>query len=544
MTFVEYRGRKYNILDNCLDLNIKALKNIDEIQNFTSLINLQILRLSGNRLTEIKSLDYLNQLEILDLSYNQISKIENLKNLTSLRVLNLSGNRITEIGNLDKLNNLEELYLSGNKISNIKSLEKLINLKKLYLSGNIITKINGIDKLHELVVLNLIDNRIKEIRGLEFLFNLESIDLDENKIDENEIDLIEKDPIEIITFCQNKYCEKFGILREAKARLTSKFNSPNIGFLLSTILNEIGFKDECIDALLSLVTKLNFAKHEKEAVCSSILILPKKNINKIEDKIFPKPSSKLNLKNITEISTFAQLIDGCSGTVLIDNEGVFVGNYIFDDTDKSYDPIMMNGYKKAAYSTKITEGLLFLFLGHGSCFIFYRGKLILFREEDKWKLNKKNLLLKIKLLSIIHSIDQMILKKIMKMAFEISKIGSGSLITVGDYKNVLKICDSSSSNHIKWSPIHIDKFNEEVVLGILGQDGATVISKKGEIINSMNTLRPPKGTMGIEEIGKGTRHSTAAKVSGMTNALCIAISQDGPISVYSKGALKLRLFND
>ena len=70
----------------------------------------------------------------MNLSHNQISKIENLDYLINLNELNLKNNAIITVENLYKLaGKLEKLYLSNNKID-IKNFEnndlvKLINLK-------------------------------------------------------------------------------------------------------------------------------------------------------------------------------------------------------------------------------------------------------------------------------------------------------------------------------------------------------------------------------------------------------------------------------
>ena len=70
----------------------------------------------------------------MNLSHNQISKIENLDYLINLNELNLKNNAIITVENLYKLaGKLEKLYLSNNKIDiknfEINDLVKLINLK-------------------------------------------------------------------------------------------------------------------------------------------------------------------------------------------------------------------------------------------------------------------------------------------------------------------------------------------------------------------------------------------------------------------------------
>ncbi|EPB79524.1 leucine Rich repeat-containing domain protein, partial [Ancylostoma ceylanicum] len=61
----------------------------------------------------------------------QIEKIENLSTLVNLETLDLSFNRIIKIENLEKLTNLKTLYLVHNKISKIEGLEKFLLVLEL-----------------------------------------------------------------------------------------------------------------------------------------------------------------------------------------------------------------------------------------------------------------------------------------------------------------------------------------------------------------------------------------------------------------------------
>lgn len=541
---IECRGRKVKIVNYSLDLSYKAIKSIEEITNFEKCIDLKELILSGNQIKRIKGLEMLTELEHLDLSYNQIEKIENLETLNKLKRLNLSSNKIDKIENLSNSKALKELFLGGNSITEIGGLENLSNLEMLLLPGNNIKKIEGLENLHDLKILNIINNQITEISGLEFLFQLKNVDLDENEIGESELDLIEKDAQEIILYCQNKYCDQNKISREIKSKLNSEFKSTNIGFLMSIIIKSLNFDESNIDSLITLVNKLKYATHEKESVCSSILIVQQNIIERFENRIYPKPKSELKLDDTIKILTFSQLIDGCTGSVLITNNGKVIGNYLFGDAVNKYNPIMGREFLKAAYTSKETEGILFLFDGRGITYVFHKGNLILYCVNDNWGLNIRKLESKIHTISLNHSIEQNILRNILNISFEISRSGKGSLITLGDHESVLKICDSSLSGHIQWISVSIEEINSKQLFGIMIQDGATIISNDGLIIEAMIMLKPPLGAKGVEEIGKGTRHHTAAQVSGITEAICIAISQDGPISLYINGELALRLFGD
>lgn len=166
---VEVNGRTFYAVGGVLDLSYvdcRAPKRLDNLKN----------------IGEIKGLDQLIQLKVLNLEGNNITSINNLKSLTNLEKLNLNQNKITEIKNLDSLTNLKELYLSRNNIEEIKGLNQLINLRLLDLSWNSIFEINGLGSLEKIEELYLSNNRIKKINHLDKLINLRHLDLESNKI--------------------------------------------------------------------------------------------------------------------------------------------------------------------------------------------------------------------------------------------------------------------------------------------------------------------------------------------------------------------------
>jgi len=78
--------------------------------------------------------------------------------------LKLSNNRITEIKGLETLTNLQYLSLYDNQITEIKGLDTLVNLKTLYLDFNPIIDINYLRpsvqvciKIHLLFLLKIVD---------------------------------------------------------------------------------------------------------------------------------------------------------------------------------------------------------------------------------------------------------------------------------------------------------------------------------------------------------------------------------------------------
>jgi len=137
-------------------------------------------------LSDVFGLEFLTNLEDLDLGSNQISDLTCLKNLINLRRLNLSSNQIEHLSEISNLSNLQELNLGSNKINNLKSLKNLSNLLSLDLSRNYISNLIGIEKLTNLRTLVLNENSIKDLNKLGALENLVSLDFASNKVNKLE----------------------------------------------------------------------------------------------------------------------------------------------------------------------------------------------------------------------------------------------------------------------------------------------------------------------------------------------------------------------
>ncbi len=204
--FVLYKGNKYEIYNDKLNLNSLDINNISEIIGLDKFINLKELDLEHNQISKISCLEKLTNLKVLNLGCNNINRIESLNNLINLEKLylcsnqihkieglnnhinleklDLGGNQIRVINNLDKLRNLKQLDIESNQITVIDGLEKLVNLESLNLNNNQILEIKGLDNLTNLNILKIYHNKITKIQGLETPVNLEKLDLFNNRITE------------------------------------------------------------------------------------------------------------------------------------------------------------------------------------------------------------------------------------------------------------------------------------------------------------------------------------------------------------------------
>lgn len=99
-----------------------------------------ILSCGTFQLTKIENLETLVNLEEIDLSFNRIERIEGLGTPTNL---NLVHNKLVKIDNLKNLTALEYLELGDNKIKKIEGLEKNANIVRLFLGANQVTGEGG-----------------------------------------------------------------------------------------------------------------------------------------------------------------------------------------------------------------------------------------------------------------------------------------------------------------------------------------------------------------------------------------------------------------
>jgi len=147
-----------------------------------SIHDLTTLNCTSDNITNLTGIEFLVNLQNLDLSDNSISDISALANLTALRTLDLfGGNSISDIGALANLTALTDLRLSSN-ISDISALINLTALTRLYLNINTISDISALANLTALTDLRLSSNNISDISALANLIALTDLRLQENNI--------------------------------------------------------------------------------------------------------------------------------------------------------------------------------------------------------------------------------------------------------------------------------------------------------------------------------------------------------------------------
>ncbi|CAK9872005.1 unnamed protein product [Sphagnum jensenii] len=149
-----------------LDLRGHKVRNFDAATTlFTS--KLEFLYLRDNKLSDLKGIQLLKRLKVLDISFNEFTgagSLEQLQHCPMLQQLYLAGNQITSLTSLPQLPNLEFLSIAQNKI------------KSLAMAGG------AGGSQPRLQVLAASKNKITTFKGFPYLPSLQHLRLEENPI--------------------------------------------------------------------------------------------------------------------------------------------------------------------------------------------------------------------------------------------------------------------------------------------------------------------------------------------------------------------------
>lgn len=117
-------------------------EGIASLKGLEYLVNLQAVELPANQIEKLNSLRNLTELTSIKMKINRISSIEPLRNLSKLSTIEMQINSITDIAVLEFLTMLDVINLSRNLISDISPLINNSGIEQfdsINLSGNSIT---------------------------------------------------------------------------------------------------------------------------------------------------------------------------------------------------------------------------------------------------------------------------------------------------------------------------------------------------------------------------------------------------------------------
>ena len=174
-------------LKSLIELNIASCDSIENLKPISNLKKLKSLIMSWIKYNadseeiDLDFLEYLTELELLNIAHNKVSNYQSISFNKKLKTLLADDNELEDISFLENLKSLEILDISCNeKIKNYSCISKLNKLEKLYMSKNNLHDIKFICNLKNLKELYLSEN--KEINENDFgllrkLRNIKKINL-------------------------------------------------------------------------------------------------------------------------------------------------------------------------------------------------------------------------------------------------------------------------------------------------------------------------------------------------------------------------------
>ncbi len=157
-----------------LKLNDNDLTSIEGLRDRD--INLSVLYLHNNQLTDITPISAYTNIIELSLYNNNIVNIDNLSGMTGLTSIDLSDNNIIDFSDLRLIPNLESINLSGNNISVIPDIStSWANLSVLDLHSNNLTDTSGVQGHPSLESLILYNSGLTELSGISDLPELDEL---------------------------------------------------------------------------------------------------------------------------------------------------------------------------------------------------------------------------------------------------------------------------------------------------------------------------------------------------------------------------------
>lgn len=333
--------------------------------------------------------------------------------------------------------------------------------------------------------------------------------------------------------------ERFDASEEFVTKGISEFQKlPNILALIQP-MKKLKFNDELFASMVNLIGKLKRNLHEKEAVKANILLVEQgQNLDEIGDLYIKVDNIKIT--DVDKVISLVGMIYNYNNALVIDSNGKVWGLLSLYDRD-CMNLYLPNQFKNVLFASMKIGCMAILCNGEDRVSIISEGQRILLYRGASWFLSSSNLDSTVQELSRRYKIEVKSLEKLFCTIFEMSYIGKGGLITIGDSENIKRYSEKPVADFVQNLELKVDELSVSALVGIIEQDGATIISDKGILEQSMSFLRPPTNAPGKVEINRGSKHSTAVRISAITQALVIAVSVDGRITLYKNGEIILKI---
>jgi long-chain acyl-CoA synthetase len=264
------------------------------------------------------------------------------------------------------------------------------------------------------------------------------------------------------------------------------------------------------------------------------------------------PSSAIQLQRYDHIRrmrhiivTLAKMIDGLVLGYAVDKHGYVRGIHKLDvEVDAPCSPLLGPRFRHhAAISRQCDAVVFFVPPGGRQVRAFANGRPVGRYANGRWAPESlSDVDEAVTQLAGQKGYDQALLERVLRCAFRMSEQNLGAIFIVGDADGILERSDVPEIGSVATiAGANVDRLSDEELINFAKQDGATIIDIQGRFRGCMVLLRPAANTEAEIGLGKGARHSSAAKASAEAQCLAITVSQDGPITVYDCGRRVLAL---
>ncbi len=246
------------------------------------------------------------------------------------------------------------------------------------------------------------------------------------------------------------------------------------------------------------------------------------------------------------VITLAKVVDGLLFAYGVDKHG-YVRKIHKLDRELDHPTSFLLGPQfshHAAISEKCDAVVFFVPVGGRQVRVFANGQLVGRYTDGNWYSESTSYLEEsVARLAEEKQINLELLTRILRCAFQMSEENLGAIIVLGDSEAILKRSDPPGiAAFATLLSTPIEKISDRELITFAKQDGATIVdTNQGLFRGCMVLLRPEANTKADVGIGKGARHSSAAKMSAEARCLAITVSQDGPITLYDSGKRILSL---
>ena len=182
---------------NISGYGLKSLKGVEKLPKLTTLVA------EKNKLRNLNSIKKAKNLAALYVGRNKLKNLEGIQELTNLEYLGVQDNGLTSLKELRNLKKLKKLEAYENKLTNLRDLQNLKNLRILDVSRNQLRSLKGIESLREIRWLYLWGNNLTSLEGLKHTKNLKSMDASWNQI--TNLPNMKKNQEMRFTGCELKY---------------------------------------------------------------------------------------------------------------------------------------------------------------------------------------------------------------------------------------------------------------------------------------------------------------------------------------------------